>query len=152
MDQFVLVPYAQWQQQKQDLSITTKFTQPPPQSATTALPTDQQNEPTVPTLVPKNLKRKLKTSTIQKSKKILEKLDAESRLKLSSNGTIVVDGTDSKVALETFLKSIQSTKQPEEQQKDLNLTLLDILEVDPSLVNNSHVKKQSRGNWIPFQI
>lgn len=141
MEQFVLVPVSSWHSKPPTADPIKQPEIIKEQESTKVL------TPTTASL-PKTLQNTL--SKNKNSKKILQKVYNEPRVQLSSSGTLVLDGNDTNMKFETFIKSLQSTKKQENKLEDFNLTLLDILKIDPSSVRNTHVKQESRGNWTPF--
>lgn len=136
MDQFVLVPLSAWENRDLLDNSPTPVLQPK----------ERTIQPLPESLIPLEQFPK----TLQP---IVDQINKEPRVNISSFGTIVIDNSDTQIPLRALLKFFNSkSRVPNPQFVDVGLALLDILSISPKTILNPNLKKHERGSWIPFNF
>ena len=87
---------------------------------------------------------------------ILEEIRKSSRVQLSQTNTLIVDGSDTGIKANDFIRAVgQSSLQSERHQKKIPVQyrpIIEVLALDPDLVTNPHAIKGSTGRWSNFKL
>ena len=73
---------------------------------------------------------------------------ANSRISLSQNDEIILDGTNTHIEAKDFINNLVVTRG---SFPDLYASLLDLLKIPSSLIKNKDALKTHRGDWIPWR-
>ena len=135
MEQFVLIPQHIYEQ-KFKLEVKK-------------LHTFEQKPVSVPTHLNPNYTEISNKARSLKTESIVDQILNSPRVKLSLNGTILLDGRDTEVAFADFFFAL---KRKNVDFPDIYYTILDATGINPQKVINKDAKRKDRGSWIPFKI
>ena len=135
MEHFVLIPQYLYEQ-KFKLEVKK-------------LDTFEQKPLSVPTHLNPNYKEISNKTRSLKNESIVDQILNSSRVKLSLNDTILLDGRDPEVAFADFIFAL---KRKNVDFPDIYYTILDATGINAQKKINKDAKSKDRGSWIPFKI
>ena len=136
MEQIVPVPISVYNSNKKPTVVTKK-----------ELTTYQSEEK--PTYQIESVKNEINKNLFAKVDSLVDKVLSSTRRKLSTSNFLILDGRDTGVSLTDFAQTLKLKKA---EVPDIYFTLVDAVDITPTLALNNHAKEKERGSWVPFKI